>query len=526
MSKRKVAYYFLAIVIIGSLVWIFTKSENGAPTYEPAKVIRGDVLHSVSVTGYLEPVAKINLAFPVGGYISALFVEEGEEVLGGTVVAVLDGGIQQSTLHEAQTRVERERALLRDITAPLRDEERALKNVSVANAQLAVERSRESARTVLARAFVFADDAIHEKADELFENTQSDSPKLGVSFSYGNTKYILQASDDLENQINAERRVVGQVLIDMQARAQNPDSEVEEALLATDNDLKTIESFLTKLALVANKYVFDDSINQVVYESFQTSVTSARTAISTARSEVSTAYTAYTSAVASLVLAESDRNLSEAGVSSDTIAAQKASVATALAAVGTASERAKDTVLTVPFDGVLSRVDFEVGEIVSPYQPVAQLITQGVSEVEVFIPEADIANVKLGDIADVTFDAYGKDILFTAEVIRIAYSETVKEGVPTYKTTLRLSNPEREGVFLRSGMTADVEIYTDVRSNVLFVPTRSVLRSNGRTYVRVFDGEEFQEKDIVTGLRGSEGTIEVVRGLVEGEEVVLYVEES
>ena len=108
----------------------------------------------------------------------------------------------------------------------------------------------------------------------------------------------------------------------------------------------------------------------------------------------------------------------------------------------------------------------------------------------------------------------------------MAVSEMYKEGVPTYKTTLRLDTIEREDITLLPGMTADVDIFTDVAENVLYVPVRSVLLDNGRRYVRIFKDGEFIEKDIETGLRGSEGTIEVVTGLVEGEEIVLYVEEE
>jgi len=524
MSKRKVAYALLAVVAV-VLVWLLIKPENKAPTYEPAKVTRGDVYHVVSVTGHVEPVTRINLAFPVGGRVSALPAEEGMEVLEGTVLAVLDGGIQQSALLEAQSRAQREQALLSDLTAPLRDEERAVKTVAVENAQLSLTRAEESARGAIARAFVYADDAVHEEADELFENTQGSSPRFGISFAYGSTNYLLQTDNATEYSINSKRSNIEAILAEMKARTDDSITSTEILLEKTDDDLAYIEDFLTDIAQVINDYTSDSVTNQTVYETFQTSVASARTAINTARSEISVAFTAYTTAFSTLTSAESNLTLSEAGASNQAIAAQKASVASALAAVGTAAERAQDTVLTAPFDGALSKIEFDIGEIVSPYEPVAELIAEGAYEVEAFIPEADIANLKLGDKAEITFDAYERTDVFTAEVIRIALSETVKDGVPTYKTTLRLTNGHHKDITIRPGMTADVEILTERKEEVLFVPTRSVLSEGDRRYVQIFDGENFKEVDIETGLRGSEGTIEVVNGLEEGDEIVLYVEE-
>ncbi len=520
MSKKKFTFALVFVVAV-VIVWMMVRPSNGAPMYEPAVVERGEVTHMVSVTGHVEPVTRVNLAFPVGGRVTAFPVEEGTPVLDGTVVGVLDGGILQSSLREAELAVEREKAVLRDLTAPLRSEERAVKSTAVANAELALARAEDAARTAIAKAFVYADSAVHEDADELFEND-----KFGVTFTYGTIAYRLQADAATESTINLKKKEVEAVLEALDGRSDSTAADVDILLSQTDADLVVVEDFLTDLAKVVNRYTSDDSINQTVYESFQTAVASARTSVNTARSEISAAHTALSSAESSLMLAQSNLDLSEAGASEDSIAAQRASVASAMAAVGTAEERAKDTVLTVPFDGILSRINFEIGEIVSAYEPVAELITEGVFEVEAYIPEADIARVKLGDTAKVTFDAYEQSDVFTATVVRIAVSETYKEGVPTYKTTLRIDDADRENITLRPGMTADIDILTDTREDTLFIPVRSVLTENGRTYVRIYQNGEFVEKDIETGLRGSEGTVEVTGGLEEDDEVVLYVEEE
>lgn len=524
MNRRRIIYVLLAIGVVGTVIWMRVGGGSNTPAYVPATVTRGTVLNIVSVTGHAEPQTRIDLAFPVGGRVSALPVEEGMQVLRGTVVAVLDGAIEESTLREAQTRVTRERALLNDLTAPLRTEERALKETSVANATQSLERADETARAAIARAFVYADSAIHEKADTLFSNTTG-TPKIGINFTYGSTIYVIQSDFATEQRINEKRAHIESLLANMSARAQDTSVSTDRALEETSADLMYIKDFLTDLAFVVNQYTADSSTNQTVYSSFQTSVGTARTSVNTALSEITSARTGYSTAAAALSLAQHDLELSEAGASQDSISAQRASLASALAAVGTAAERAQNNVLTVPFGGTLSRIDTKVGEIVGPYEPVAELITEGALMVEAYIPEADIARVQLGNKAAVTFDAFDKSSVFEAEVVRIALSETVREGVPTYKTTLRLIS-NIEDIAVRPGMTADIDIHTDRQENVLYIPVRSVLREGTRTYVRVYENGEFKEKDITIGLRGSEGTVEVVSGLQEGEEIVLYIEEA
>jgi RND family efflux transporter MFP subunit len=525
MVKRRVVYAGLFGVVLVASYFVFFGNGEVLPTYESVTVKRGVVEHSVSVTGHVEPVSRIALAFNAGGRITNILLTEDALVEKGEVIAELDGGVERSTLTEAEARVERERAVLSDLLAPLRVEEKALKDASVINAEQALTRSEDSARATIARAYILTDSAIHEKVDELFSQSEG-AKKLGTSFTYDTTKFILQTRPEVETVLNTQRNHITTILENMSLRKDDTTSDVNQALTETEKDLIYVETFLTQLAEVVNKYDSDTVKTQTVYESFQASVAAARTAINTARTEVVGARSAYSVAVSTLSLALRDLELSVAGASDEAVLAQEAMVKSAEAAVQTVEERVKDTVLRAPFAGMLTRIDKEVGGIVAPYEPVAELMVDGVYEVEAYIPEADIARIKIGDSADITFDAFDRNDVFTAEVVRIALTETFKEGVPAYKTTLRLLNGVHKDVILRPGMTADIEIHTDAREDVLFVPVRSVLREGERTYVRILDGTSFVEKDIETGLRGSEGTIEVLKGLSENEEIVLYVEEA
>lgn len=522
MKKRWIVL-FVGVAIVAAVV-LMLRGGKEVPTYESVAVGRGTVSNTVSVTGYIEPLHRLTLAFSTGGRLVSLPVAEGGAVLQGAPVALLDDRVLESSFIEAETRVHLERARLRELIAPLRTEERAVKDAVVVNAERALERAVTTAHKAVASVYVYAHDAVYEEVDELFVNPQT-SPRFGVNYLVGTTNYVLRADNAARVVLNVQRSMVGDALVRMEMRTHEMGEDAPAVLTATDNDLVILENFLTALADVVNRYTPDDASEQVVYEVFQTSIASARTSIHTARTEVVTAQKEYDAAEAALMLALRDMDLSLSGAAGDTVLTQEAAVQVSIASARTAQERMNDTVLVAPIAGTVTKVEHEVGEVVSPNEAVVELLTVGAYEVEAFIPEADIARLKLGDKAMITFDAFERTDIFSAEVVRIALSETIRDGVPTYKTTLILLDNPREGLTFRPGMTADIDVITDVREDVLYIPSRSVVREGGRTFVRIFDGNEFQEAAVEVGLRGSEGTSEVQSGLTEGQEIVLFIEE-
>jgi len=101
------------------------------------------------------------------------------------------------------------------------------------------------------------------------------------------------------------------------------------------------------------------------------------------------------------------------------------------------------------------------------------VISESGFKIEVNIPEVDISKVEVGDLAEVTLDAYGNDAMFNAEVITIDLAETVIEGVSTYGATLEFKEPDER---VKSGMTASVDIVTGAREDVVYIPQRSVIQ--------------------------------------------------
>lgn len=518
MVKRRFAYGVLLVLCVGAGAYVWQR-DAPTPSYEQTRVRRGTVEHVVSVTGHVEPMERLVLAFPVGGRIARLPVSEGSSVVHGSLIAALDARSLDATRAQAQAELAREEAALTALVAPVRPEDRALKEAAFSAATSDLEQVSARAKVVIERAYNTADDALHNEADELFTGSR-DKRQFGVRFEYGGTKYLIDGDYLVESAVNEARHIANTALAALSdLRVRMPDPEV---LTNVASKLAAIDQFLAILADAVNRYISTDSDADTVYTSFQNGVANARTAVGAARTDVAAVTSAYHAAVSAELLAQRELEQMVANVRTEDRIVGEEAVRVARAALRVADEHVRDTELLAPLIGTVSRVDHHVGETIGPYEPIVEVLADGAYEIETYIPEADIARVKPGNRASVRFDAFERGDVYTASVVRIATSETVRGGVPTYKTTLMFLDTPRQDMIVRPGMTVTVDITTDTHTDVLMVPVRSVVWDGERSHVRTFDGSTLHRRDVVTGLRGYDGTIEVLTGLSEGEEIVLY----
>lgn len=262
---------------------------------------------------------------------------------------------------------------------------------------------------------------------------------------------------------------------------------------------------------------------------------------------VSTAEIQINTAENNLASAQDQLNLKKAGATADQIKAQeamvnqaKASLASQNASVSQAYANMQNyqaqldkTILYAPIAGLITKMEAKVGEIVFPSSPYSDSRTTFVSiisdtnyEIEASIAEVDIAKIKVGNSSRVTLDAYGDNMEFEAVVTNIDPAETIIEGIPTYKVTLQFTEDAEE---IKSGMTANLDILTEKLENVLSIPQRAVIEKDGKKIVRLYhesmepvtDESQLDEREVITGLKNSEGRIEIIDGVQEGDIVVI-----
>lgn len=144
---------------------------------------------------------------------------------------------------------------------------------------------------------------------------------------------------------------------------------------------------------------------------------------------------------------------------------------------------------------------------------------ESASEISADVPESDAIKLKVGQIATVTFDAFPVTEQWQAEVVSVAPAAKVIGGVPTYEIKISVKNPSDK---IKVGLTANVVVRTAERNGVIGIQRRAIITKKDKQFVNILgtDGKT-QEKEVTTGLLGSDGIIEVISGISIGDKAVV-----
>lgn len=127
-----------------------------------------------------------------------------------------------------------------------------------------------------------------------------------------------------------------------------------------------------------------------------------------------------------------------------------------------------------PINGVVLARAIERGQTVAAsfQAPVLFTLAEDLTkmELDVDVDEADVGQVKPGQQANFTVDAY-PDHAFTARVAAVRLGSQKSEGVVTYKTVLYVDNTD---LLLRPGMTATAAVVVRHAKDVVLVPNAAL----------------------------------------------------
>lgn len=539
-KKQKVV---IGIIAISVITWFYLSTRNKDPKVDFIEAKRGTIIQEVEVTGKVKPFEEANLAFEKTGKISSVYVKIGDKVTPGQSLVVLDSAELYAELAQANANLENSKAQLQQYQAALdaekaklaklkigsRPEEVAIQEVKVSNAETSLIDAKNNIINKINDAYTKSDDAVRSKIDQFFNNSKTTTPKLSFTTSDS------QIASDTEWQ----RFVVEEALNKWETSLSliNNSSDLNKYKKEADENLAKTKELLDKCSLAVNNLNAGGSLPQTTIDGWKTNIYTGRTNINSAISSLSTAEEKLRAAYSSLTLEKNQLILTKSDATLEDIDTQEAQIRQAEANItsqeakkrqaeaGVRSSQAQLTKATIksPINGTVTVQDAKIGEIVSANTQLITIISDGATlgwKIETNIPEIDIAEVSIGDTANVTLDAYSDDVIFATLVTKIDPAETVIEGVPTYKTTLKfISNDER----IKSGMTAEVKILTDKKDNVISIPQRAVTSTKDGFIVNILENEKIKEISVTRGIKGSDGTIEILNGINEGDKVITFI---
>ena len=227
------------------------------------------------------------------------------------------------------------------------------------------------------------------------------------------------------------------------------------------------------------------------------------------------------------LLSESDLQAAQAKYDAAVATSQgaKFDVAAAQSSVHQFAEAVRKTTVFAPMDGVITSLITQLGEKVvgtSQFDGTKMMTISDLSwmNAEVDVDENDVVNIKLGDTAMVTIDAFpGRT--FVGEVIEVANSATLKgngtqDQSTDFKVKVKLSGfGESE---LKPGMSCTAKIRTQTKTNVMAIPINAVTRrDNAGTKVdsakkaSATSGTTTEETPVVVFVVGKDSRVKMVQ---------------
>ncbi len=140
-------------------------------------------------------------------------------------------------------------------------------------------------------------------------------------------------------------------------------------------------------------------------------------------------------------------------------------------------------------------------------------------QVKVNAHESVVEKLREGQRATIRLDAFAEKNLAGTVSHVASMASSSWTSIQNYETIV-LIDKIPDGLGIKPGMTAQVEISTAKYENVIAVPLGAITDHLGQSYVYVQKGNQFERKQVTRG-RVTHSFVEVVSGLAEGEVVAL-----
>lgn len=509
----------VVVIVVGAVgYWgIRASSSHTAETrYVLGEVTQGTIVTSVTGSGQVSALQQVELKAKAAGDLVSVLVKEGQTVRTGQLLAQVNANDVAKAVRDAQANLQSTKLSLEKLRQPA-------DALTLIQSQHSLERAQESklnAKADLTKAY---DDGFNNVA-----NAYLDLPAMmaGIqellytgSSSLGNTQWNIDYYTDVAAKYDERARLLKvDVNAKFEAARLSFDASFDEYKAASRlSDPDVIE------AVIQNSYDTTRDIAEAVksatnliqfYQDTLTEREVPTTALSDTHLDTLTTYTSQTNshlvnllgAVTAITDAQqavvnAERTISEsteslvklkAGTDDLDLASSQLTVQQREHALVDAQARYADYVVRAPIDGVIADVAVKRSDAVSSGTTIATLMTQR-KIAEITLNEVDVTKVKVGQKATLTFDAV-EGLSISGEVLEVAALGTVSQGVVSYPVTIGFDTQDDR---VRSGMSVSAAVITDVRTDVVLVPSSAIKSQGDVSYVEVLDA--------TAGVVGSEG---------------------
>jgi HlyD family secretion protein len=456
-------------------------------------VERGNLVAAIAPTGEVSPERRVELSFDVTKIpLLELNVTAGQQVLEGEVLARIDPSSLERAVDQAQADLLSAEEALDKAKNPYTELDRQKAELDVAQAEAALEEAR----------LATVDKAVRDASREL----QQAQDKLAAVQSDRSTQ---EQIDRLQWQANIAEVEHGKLLDD-----RNPSEEGRDRQLLAYNRMLDAKDTLEVAEARAALDLLNAQDNVAQAEEALAQLQAGSDALGVLQIRNKVAQAEY-----NLAMAKDGLATILAGPDAKAVQLAQARFDSATATLEEAQATLEAATMVAPFDATVVAVGAEVGDLVSSNINVVTLADLSGLQVLATVDETDVSQVKVGQEAQITFDAFpGRR--FLGKVLEVPLEGKLVQNVVSYE--VRLSLEGAEGVALRPGMTANVSIVVGRQQNVLLVPILAVQQAEDGDVVMVQDSPQAAAVATRVEVGLNDGTyVEIARGLNEGDRVVI-----
>jgi HlyD family secretion protein len=554
--KRRILWTISATVVIAVVVLVGCglarrRAQEAAPSADDmVTAFVGDLAASASASGQLLPHRESRLALGGSGRVEHVYVGVGDRVQSGDALVLIETGDLQRAVQSAEQSLAIQEASLAELLSPPDPQDVAAAEAAVINAQaqlddlLAGPSIQEQAQTqaVLDSAQAQLDDLLAGPSQDELAQARAALVSARASLQAAQARY--EALDDqlvvAQNDIHSAQLAVDRArdMYDQlvwyspdrlvaeswgpyspQAAAKrnaqiNYDVAVANYALAEINiNDAAVRSALAQVAQAENALATLTEERTVQIASAEAQVARAKASLATLTEEKTVQIA---TARAQLVQAEASLTRLLDGASEEQLAIAAAQVEQARITLQEAQDNLQAATLTAPFAGTITAVHVAAGEYASGLA--VELVDTDSLRVVLNVDEVDIGTIQVGQPTVVTLETWPERDL-AGEVVSIAPKAKSLGGIVSYEVQLSLDTADLP---VLTGMTANADLITAQRENVLLVPNRAIIadRQENRYYVNRIEGEEIVKVEVSIGLRDSTYT-EITGGLERGDPVFI-----
>lgn len=470
IKKHKIISAVILAAFIGGifLIFKFTGNAQTETKYVLAKAEKGIIVSSLSSSGQVSTLDQIDIKAKVSGDIVYVGAKEGDSVKAGKLIAQVDTTEAKKAIVTAQQNLESAQISLKrlqgaDGAAVPRNKQDAID---------ALDKDYESAFNAIASAFVDLPAIVTDLTNTLYGSDMAGN-KQNVSF-YRDQIYIYKPEIDVfiksaeDSYKKADNDFDNNFLDYKEASRFSENSKIDSLLNETYETVKNVSQ--------ANKDI--NNMLQVYKDTLadhnMASDTKVDTALSTLNSDASKLNSAIVSLLNSQNTLKNDKDaIDNAGLD---LESQQLSVQKSQNSLADAKTALADYFIYAPFDGVIATMNAKTGQTAP--SPIATIVTKTMVA-EISFGETDIAKIKIGQKATLTFDAV-EDLTISGKVSAIDVIGTSSQGVVSYNVKIVMDVQDDR---IKSGMSTTATIIIDTKTDALYVPNSAVKTQQGAKYV-------------------------------------------